>query len=75
MPKGGNLKQRGRELAPTRNEAYKIYLETPDIKGKELHKLLLDKGHEVRVGTAHSWLGRFRGGRRLRRGRSQLPLR
>ena len=69
MPEGVNLKQRGRELAPIRNEAYKIYLATPDIKGKELHKLLLDKGHEVQVGTVHSWLGRFRGGRRLRRGR------
>jgi len=41
MRKGGNLRQRGRELAPIRNEAYKIYLETPDIKGRELHKLLL----------------------------------
>jgi len=64
MPEGVNLKQRGRELAPIRNEAYKIYLATPDIKGKELHKLLLDKGHEVQVGTVNSWLARFKGGKK-----------
>jgi len=64
MRKGGNLHQRGRELAPIKNEAYKIYLEAPDIKGKQLHKLLLDKGHEVPLGTAYAWLGRFKRGKK-----------
>ena len=74
MPEGVNLWQRGRELAPIRNEARKIYLATPDIKGKELHKLLLDKGHEVPVGTVNSWLGRFRKGKKAEKRRVPVAV-
>lgn len=74
MPEGVNLKQRGRELAPIRNEARKIYLAAPDIKGKELHKLLLDKGHEVSVGTVNSWLGRFKGGKKAEKRKEPVAV-
>ena len=53
--------KRARELEPVKNEAHKIWLETPDIKPANLRRLLLDKGcPKMPIGTLSSWLNRFR---------------
>ena len=67
--------QRGRELEPVRNEAYKIYLENPDIEASKLGELLLEKGWEkVATGTLNSWLNRFRKGKKTEKRKAPVAV-
>jgi len=59
---GAQRLQRGKELAPARALAFKLWQENPQINRGQLDQALKEKGFEVHRGTRDTWLSRFKKG-------------
>ena len=59
---GAQIKERGKELKPARELAFKLYQENPQITNAELGQALKEKGFDIIEPTRVAWLVRSRKG-------------
>ncbi len=58
--------ERGRELTPARELAFKLWQENKDISASQLYAILKEKGFKLGKSTPDAWLRRFKKGSKVR---------